>query len=75
MLQKPLEPFKEKPQRDILEHVFQEAFGNPLELDSVPTAGTPLIEANEWGKNGSDLYIRIGSNIMKFTADEVIAVS
>jgi len=60
MQSKPVDFMKDPDQRDVMRHVFQNAFGNPLVLDSVPTLST--MDANSWGVNGTDVYIKFGNN-------------
>ena len=49
-----------------LDFIFQNAFGNPIILGSVPTSDQ--MKANTWGIYGSNLYIKFGNNVLlKFT--------
>ena len=72
---RPLEQIKDDEVREQLKEIQEEALGNALTLSSAPTAGTPLLEDNEVGQNGNDLWFRIGSNLYKITADEIIAIT
>ena len=47
--------------QDVMKHVFQEAFGNPIIFDSAPTNAE--MNANSWGVFLSDLYIKFGNGI------------
>lgn len=44
-------------------------------IDAAPTAGTPLLEDQQWGIYSGSLYIRDGNTISVFTADSSITVT
>lgn len=48
---------------DALYYIFQNAFGNPIMFDAVPTNAT--MRANTWGLYGSDLYIKFPNGTTK----------
>jgi len=59
-----------------LEFIYEYAQGVLLVLASAPTADDPLLEVNEAGWYGSDIYWRVSQDtILKFTADETITVT
>lgn len=61
-MQKPkTKPNVDKEMNSVLEHIFQNAFGVPLVLNSAPTASSDM-KANSWGIFGSDVYIKFGNN-------------
>ena len=75
MIEKNLEPIKEVDTQDVFRHIFENGQGNILSLDDAPTASVPQIEPNEVGKNGNDIYWRIGNTILKFSSDAQITVT
>jgi len=49
-----------------LNFIFDNAFGNPIILNNVPTADQ--MKANTWGVYGTYLYVKFGNNIfLRFT--------
>lgn len=74
-LKKPTEDLKDEPTRLHVNHILQEAMGNPIVLGSAPTASAPLLDDQSWGQYSNDIFFRIGGNIYKFTADEVITIT
>ncbi len=72
---RPLDKLKDEETREQLKELQEEALGNIIDLGAAPTSASPLLDDNTVGKYGNDIFWRIGSNIYKHTADEVIAIS
>ena len=61
---------KEKEMSDALEHIFQNAMGNPIIFDSAPTK--TQMNANSWGIYSTDLYVRFANGTcLKFAGVNV----
>lgn len=57
---------KDKDVSDIFEFIYNNGFGNPIILGSVPTSDQ--MKANTWGIYGSNLYVKFGNNVLlRFT--------
>ena len=39
-----------------IDFIFQNAFGNPIIMDTAPS--NAQLKANTWAKNGNDIYIK-----------------
>ena len=72
---RPLGALENDETREHIKDIQEGALGNALPLSSAPTAAKPLLEDNEVGQNGNDVWFRIGSNLYKITATEVIAIT
>lgn len=60
------EPSKARDLDRIFNFIFDNAFGNPIILNAVPTAAQ--MKANTWGIYGSNLYVKFGNNVLlRFT--------
>ena len=77
MVNRPTDKIQDTDTRLGVESLQQEKMPNPIEdeLSAAPTASDPLLNANEWGFYGSELYLRIGNTIFKMTADSTITVT
>lgn len=75
MLKKNTDLIKDAIVKDLFDFVFEEVSGNIIELDAAPTADVPLLEHNERGKYGNNLYFRIGNTILVFASDSQITVT
>ena len=65
-----IERIEDRDQRNLVDHIFQEAFGNPISFDSAPSASD--LEPNTWGYNGTDLYIKYNDGTaVKFSGTTV----
>ncbi|HEC64915.1 MAG TPA: hypothetical protein ENI23_06470 [bacterium] len=61
---------KEKETNDVLDFIYQNAMGIPIQFTTTPTLAT--MKANTWGVFGTDLYIKFGNNVaLKFTGVNV----
>ena len=43
-----------------MEHIFANAFVNPIIFDAVPTKAQ--MKSNTWGIYGTDLYVKLANN-------------
>ena len=55
-----LKKHKEKETQEALDHIFSNAFGNPIQFDSAPTLSQ--MKGNTWGYYGTTIYIKFGNN-------------
>ena len=61
---------KDKTTQDAFEHVFRNALGNPIVLDSAPTKEG--MKANTVAKHGTDIYFKTADGtVLKITGVEV----
>jgi len=67
--------FLDEKQSNLMRHVFNNAQGTVIDLDSAPSATSPLLKANEVGKYGTDLYWRIGNTIYKISSASQITIT
>lgn len=56
MEKKSVDFIKEKDTQDLFNYIFEQAFGEPISFESVPTLED--MNANSWGFNGNDIYIK-----------------
>ncbi len=75
MTKRPTGDIKETDLRLHIESLQEESLENILTLAKAPTASTPLLLDKQVGKNGSDLYFRVGKIIFKVTATSTITVT
>jgi len=75
MLVKPVTHLQDEETRNHIEWIYEQAQGKVISLSAAPTATVPLLEADEVGKYGNDIYWRIGNTILKFSSDSQITVS
>lgn len=61
---------KDRETNEIFEYIYQNGFGNPIILGSVPTSDE--MKANTWGVYGSNLYIKFGNNVLLRFAGTII---
>ena len=66
---------EDKVLKDHLDSINQEMLQNAIELDDAPSAGTPLLEDNTIGINGTSLYVRKGLTIYVFASDSTITIT
>ena len=60
------EPPKAIDLEKIFNHIFDNAFGNPIILSGIPTSAQ--MKANSMGIFGSNLYVKFGNNVLlRFT--------
>ena len=75
MIPKPLDQIANVELKDVLTYIQEEGQGRILVLASAPTSGTPLLQDNESGIYGTDLYIRKEGVIYKISPDATITIS
>ena len=66
---------EDKVMKDHIDSINEEFAQNTLTLSAAPTAGTPLLEDNGIGINGTSLYVRKGSTIYVFASDSQITIT
>jgi len=72
---RPTDLIEDEEVRDQVTEIQEGARGNPLILDTAPTAAVPQIQANESGLVGGKYYLRIGNTILVFTPGSTITVT
>ena len=75
MINRSTDDLKDYPTRAHVEHLQAEAQGNILILSAAPTSSASLLQNFETGQYGNDLWFRVGNNLYKITADQVIAIT
>ena len=65
------EPIKARDLDRILNFIFDNAMGNPIILNAIPTAAQ--MKANSWGIYGSNLYVKFANNVLLRFSGTVIA--
>jgi hypothetical protein len=75
MLRKPTNEITDENVRSHLEFIQEEGQGKIIILSAAPTASEPLLDANEIGSYGNDIYWRIGQVIHKFSSDTQITIT
>ena len=70
-LHKVTDPLKAVDLNKIFNFIFENAFGNPIILNAIPT--NAQMKANTWGIYGSNLYIKFGNNVLLRFSGTVIA--
>lgn len=75
MLPRPTNDLKDSSVLAHIAHIQQEAMGNMITLSAAPSSTAPLLQDNEVGNYGNDIYWRIGNTIHKFSSDSQITVA
>jgi len=75
MIKKALDLIKDNEVKEAINHLQENAQGNPLDLGAAPTATTPLLEDGEEGIYSDVLYKRQGGTILVFTPSSTITIS
>ena len=69
-MERSLKRSTDKDLNSIFDFIFQNAFGNPIILNAVPT--TSQMKANTWGIYSTTLYVKFANNILlKFSGTAV----
>lgn len=74
MIEKPLN-IEDNETLDAVKHIFRNAQGNIIALESAPTASAPLLQDNELGVYGTTIYHRVGNTIYSFNSDSQITIT
>lgn len=66
---------KDDSTRSVIEYLMTEAQGKVIELSGAPTAALPLLQPNQWGRYGNDLWLRLENTLHKYSSDSQITVT
>jgi hypothetical protein len=55
----------------VLTKMMDNAIGNIIELDEEPTTASEILQTNQIGKYGTNIYLNIGGTVLKVTATAV----
>jgi hypothetical protein len=75
MLNKPTDRIKDSDVKDHLDFLYENSFGNPIDLSAAPTAGTPLLEDSQLGIFAGILYLRKDMTIYVITPSSTITIT
>ena len=72
---RPIEPIKDLEIREHIKEIQESALGNVIQLSAAPTAEAPLLEDNEIGRHGNNIWIRIANILYRIATDEQITIT